>query len=276
MNELKLMNAKETKDFEINTVNGAKVVKANYTEANVFNAFRYLDNVTNKADYARAVLVKLLIESCNDNSKAIASLKKKLVEEYGFNSTSVIDKLYRVADTFLIVTDDVLTGTWQRDKDGHTTTTLSVNTKSITALKDKFGFEFSMSALQEMLWLKDKDGNVDTDKITELIKDGKLKSSMPASNKETGIRAVVNANKLNAPTTPTNNNGSANGSANGSGNGSSDDKKSIEYKESSDKSKAVAIQTIANSIKAAEFVENEIAKNFLEYLTEFIANKNIK
>lgn len=276
MNELKLMNATETKDFEINTVNGAKVVKANYTENNVFNAFKYLDNVTNKADYARAILIKLLIESCGDDSKAIASLKKKLVEEYNFNSTSVIDKLYRVADTFLTVTDDVLTGTWERDKDGHTTTALSVNTKSIIAIKDKFGFEFSMSALQEMLWLKDKDGNVDTDKITELIKDGKLKASMPASNKETGIRAVVNANKPNAPTTP-NNNGNGNGNGNGNnGNGNSDDKKSIEYKDSSDKSKAVAIQTIANSIKATEFTDNEIAKAFLEYLTEFIANKNIK
>lgn len=276
MNELKLMNATETKDFEINTVNGAKVVKANYTENNVFNAFKYLDNVTNKADYARAILIKLLIESCGDDSKAIASLKKKLVEEYGFNSTSVIDKLYRVADTFLTVTDDVLIGSWERDKDGHTTTALSVNTKSITAIKDKFGFEFSMSALQEMLWLKDKDGNVDTDKITELIKDGKLKASMPASNKENGIRAVVNANKPNTPTTP-NNNGNDNGNGNnGNGKGNSEDKKSIEYKDSSDKSKAVAIQTIANSIKATEFTENEIAKSFLEYLTEFIANKNIK
>lgn len=276
MNELKLMNATETKDFEINTVNGAKVVKANYTENNVFNAFKYLDNVTNKADYARAILIKLLIESCGDDSKAIAALKKKLVEEYGFNSTSVIDKLYRVADTFLTVTDDVLTGSWERDKDGHTTTALSVNTKSITAIKDKFGFEFSMSALQEMLWLKDKDGNVDTDKITELIKDGKLKASMPASNKETGIRAVVNANKPNTPTTPNGNSNGNSNSNNGNGNGNSDDKKSIEYKDSSDKSKAVAIQTIANSIKATEFTENEIAKSFLEYLTEFIANKNIK
>lgn len=276
MNELKLMNATETKDFEINTVNGAKVVKANYTETNVFNAFKYLDNVTNKADYARAILIKLLIESCGDDSKAIASLKKKLVEEYAFNSTSVIDKLYRVADTFLTVTDDILTGSWERDKDGHTTTALSVNTKSITAIKDKFGFEFSMSALQEMLWLKDKNGNVDTDKITELIKDGKLKASMPASNKETGIRAVVNANKPNAPTTPTTPNGNSNGNSNGSGNGNSDDKKTIEYKDSSDKSKAVAIQTIANCIKATEFTDNEIAKAFLEYLTEFIANKSIK
>lgn len=276
MNELKLMNATETKDFEINTVNGAKVVKANYTENNVFNAFKYLDNVTNKADYARAILIKLLIESCGDDSKAIATLKKKLVEEYGFNSTSVIDKLYRVADTFLTVTDDVLTGSWERDKDGHTTTALTVNTKSITAIKDKFGFEFSMSALQEMLWLKDKDGNVDTDKITELIKDGKLKASMPASNKETGIRAVVNANKPNAPTTPNGNSNSNGNSNNGNGNGNSEDKKSIEYKDSSDKSKAVAIQTIANSIKATEFTDNEIAKAFLEYLTEFIANKNIK
>lgn len=275
MNELKLMNAKETKDFEINTVNGAKVVKANYTENNVFNAFKYLDNVTNKADYARAILVKLLIESCSDDSKAIANLKKKLVEQYGFNSTSVIDKMYRVADTFLTVNDDILSGTWERDKDGHTTTAIAVNTKSITAIKDKFGFEFSMSALQEMLWLKDENGNVDTDKITALIKDGKLKASMPASNKETGIRAVVNANKLNAPTTTSgNDNGNSNG--NGNNNNNSDDKKSIEYKESSDKSKAVAIQTIANSIKASEFVDNEIAKAFLEYLTEFIANKNIK
>lgn len=275
MNELRIMNTTETKDFEFATVNGAKVVKANYTENNVFNAFRYLDNVTNKADYARAVLVKLIIEACGDDSKAIASLKKKLVDEYGFNSTSVIDKLYRVADTFLTVTDDVLSGTWERDKDGHTTTAIAVNTKSITALKDKFGFEFSMSALQEMLWLKNEDGDVDTDKITELIADGKLKASLPASNKETGIRAVINANKLNAPTTP-NNNGSGNDSGNGSGNGSGEDKKTIEYKESSDKSKAIAIQTIANSIKTTEFVDNEIAKNFLEYLTEFIANKNIK
>lgn len=283
MNELKLMN-KETANFDfVQTANGTKAV-ANYTEDNVYTAFTVLNEMTDKADYVRCVLLKIVLDACGDDKKLIAETKKKLVSEYRFKSTSVIDKLYKVATHFITVDDDlliaeinhsVLHGTVE-DVDGtdkdvsamRNDFNLKINTKAVHALKDKFGFEFSVSALQELLWLKDSNDNIDIDKITELIAEGKLKASMPSQNMKTGVRGLVTSLKPKALET------SAQSTTDGTDgtDKAQSTKQSVQYETTSNKTKAVAIQTVINSIDDEVFTSSEFVQNFVAFLTEYIKN----
>ena len=255
------------------------------TISNVFSALKALDRMTNKVDYTRVALMSTVLEACGSDTKLIAKTKKLLASDYGFKSTSAIDKLYRVATTFLYVdksnilkasaTDETALADTV-DKDGNTFE-ISVDTNCIHGLKDKYGFEFSISQLQEMLWLKhdlidNGDGTFSEnpsplypmDKLTKLISEGKIKASMSASGKD-GIRDVIKANN---PVLPSDNDNDSNNDSNGN-NDNDNDTMTVQYEPTSDKSKAVAIQTIINSMPD-EFVKHAMVAPFVEYLTEYI------
>lgn len=244
------------------------------TISNAFTAMDVLTRNSNKNDFTKAVIMSAILETCTDDKKLLAETKKTLAECYGYGSTNAVDKVYRAVTTFMSVDNKNLLSLKENDEvkdvisENGKSYEMVVNNRCVNTLTDKYGFEFSISALQELLWLKDENGNVDVEKITELISDGKLLASMPTSSKtKASIRSVVNENKLN-------NNGNNNGNNNNDNDNDNDNntKKSIEYDDKSDKSKAVAIQTIMNSITNEKFVESKFVKEFAEYLTNFIAN----
>ena len=274
---------KSTKDYTLDTMNTPHL---NLTANNLLTAMKVLDRNKEKYDYTKAVIMTTLIDSCKTN-KDIAKMKKLLVEEYGYSSTTSIDKIYRAVSSFVTVksknllslrkTDDKTeTDLSVTDENATNNYTMIVNNSCIDVLKDKYGFPFSLSALQEMIWLKDENGEIDVDKIIELINNEKLLASMPTSSKtKMSIRSVIDENRIDKPEN-NNNNGNGNGNENGNGNGNDNDNettKSIEYDETSDKSKAVAIQTIMNSITSETFVNSDFVKGFSKFIEQFIANQ---
>ena len=290
--------------YDLATVAGENIVydlngkaTAPLTISNAFCALRALERTSKKIDYSRTAIMTAIIESCGNDTRSIAKTKKLLATEYGFSSTSAIDKLYKVATTFLHVDKTALLSAKATDstaladtvdKDGKKYE-ISVNTNCITGLVDKYDFEFSISQLQELLWLKhdlvelgvDDEGvmrykkNDDTtypfEKLTKLIEDGKIKASMSASGKG-GIRDVIKAS--NPQEIDENGYIITDGDSNSNSNSNSDneDTKTIQYDETSDKTKAVAIQTIINSIKDEIFTKNKAVAPFIEYLAEYIKN----
>lgn len=304
------VNATKKVSYDLATVGGENIVydlngkaTAPLTLSNAFSALKALERTSKKIDYSRTAIMTAIIESCGDDAKAIAKTKKLLATDYGFTSTGAIDKLYRVATTFLHVDKTALLSAKATDntaladtvdKDGKKYE-IAVNTNCITGLVDKYDFEFSISQLQEMLWLKhdlievgvDENGvmrykkNDDIaypfEKLTKLIEDGKIKASMSASGKG-GIRDVIKENNPpeidNNGYVITDSNNDSNGNGNGNSNGNSDNEttKTIQYDETSDKTKAVAIQTVINSIKDEKFTKNKAVAPFIEYLAEYIKN----
>lgn len=242
---------------------------------NAFSALKSIDRVVNKSDLTRIAIMSTILEACADK-KTLASMKKTLVSEYGFKSTNVIDKYYKVATTFLTVDKTSILSAHKTDVtaladtvdiDGNTYE-ISVDTSCVTGWVDKYGFPFSLAQMQEFLWLKDDLGNIDVDTLTELINEGKIKASMSASGKN-GIRDTINALK------PTKNDDSNDDSNNDSNNDKDNDNDNapitVQYEPNSDKSKAVAIQTIINSMPD-EFVKQPMVAPFVEYLAEYIKN----
>ena len=169
----------------------------------------------------------------------------------------------RVVEVFTALADTV-------DKDGNTYE-ISVNTSCVHGWSDKYGFEFNSAQLQEFLWLKNEDGEIDVEKLTELIEDGKIKASMSASGKN-GIRDIIKSLK------PTDNTDGTDGNTDGTdgntdgANGDDNTPISVQYEPTSNKSKAVAIQTILNSIEDETFIKNKMVVPFIEFLGEYIKN----
>lgn len=269
-------NTNNTENFTITTLeNGTKAIKANFTADNLNKAIEIINTATDKADYSKAVIAYVMTEpfrilSDKSDKKVLKEIKEDLVHNMRLKDTAVLDKYIAVAENFIDLDGDLFVGRWDRDENGHTTPSLDLNFKAVHAIKDKFGFEFSLSALQEMLWLKDKNGNVDIEKLTELIADGKLKASMPSANKKTGIRAVINENKLKALETTTDN--IAEDTASESNDSKTDDKETIVFTKSSNKERAIAIQNVMNGITDDTFINSDFVKNFTEFLAEYIKN----
>lgn len=271
-------NTNNTENFTITTLeNGTKSIKANFTADNLNKAIEIINTATDKADYSKAVIAYVMTEpfrgsSDKSDKKMLKEIKEDLVHDMRLKDTAVLDKYIAVAENFIDLDGDLFVGRWDRDENGHTVPSLDLNFKAVHAIKDKFGFEFSLSALQEMLWLKDKDGNVDTQKLTELIADGKLKASMPSANKKTGIRAVINENKLKALETTADD--TTSDSKDNKTDDKTDDKETIVFTKSSNKERAIAIQNVMNGITDDTFINSEFVKNFTEFLSEYI--KNVK
>ena len=233
---------------------------------NAFSALRSIDRAVNKSDLTRIAIMSTILSACADK-KTVASMKKTLVNEYGFKSTSVIDKYYKVATTFLTVDKTAILSAHKTDitaladtvdKDGNTFEIL-VDTSCVTGWVDKYGFPFSLAQMQEFLWLKDDLGNIDVDTLTKLINEGKIKASMSASGKN-GIRDTINALKPSTSNTD------------GNTDGNTDTTKTLQYDDTSDKSKAVAIQSVINSITDEFFTSNKSVKEFIDFIGEYIKN----
>lgn len=272
------VNEKATENFTITTLeNGTKSIKANFTAENLDKAIEIINTASDKADYSKAIIAYAMTapfrgSTTKEDKKTLKEIKTTLAHDMRLKDTAVLDKYIAVAENFLDVDDNLLIGKWDRDENGHTTPSLDVNFKAVHALKDKYGFEFSLSALQEMLWLKDDNGNVDLEKLTQLIADGKLKASMPSANKTSGIRAVINENKPKAiEATATESNTEGNTESNTESN-SDNDKETIVFTKSSNKERAIAIQNVMNGITDDNFTNSDFVKGFTEYLSEYIKN----
>lgn len=240
------------------------------TVSNAFSALKSIERTVNKSDLTRIAIMSAILESCGSDTKLISKTKKLLATEYGFKSTSAVDKYYRVATTFLSVEKTAILSARETDstaladtvdKDGKTFE-ISVNTSCVHGWTDKFGFEFNSAQLQEFLWLKNEDGEIDVEKLTELIEEGKIKASMSASGKN-GIRDFIKSLK---PTTDDNTDDKPDNGTDGN------TTNSIQYDDTSDKSKAVAIQTIINSINDDRFTTAKFVTDFIKYLSEYIKN----
>ena len=265
MNKNIIANYKE--NFVVSTVNGKTTAVANWTKDNVNTAIDIINTVSDKSDYSKAVIAYVMVKTAeneNKDKKAIKKVKEELCKSLRVKDTAVLDKYVAVAHAFLTIDNDLLTAKIERDENGDIMPTLDVNFKAVHALKDKFGFEFSLGALQEMLWLKNKDGELDVDKLTQLIADGKLRASMPNCNPKNGIRAVINENKYKA-------NADSNADSNADGNTTAD-KETIVFTKSSDKERAIAIQNVMNGITDETFTNSDFVKGFTEYLAEYIKN----
>lgn len=250
---------------------------------NAFSALKSIERTVNKSDLTRIAIMSAILESCGTDTKLIAKTKRILASEYGFKSTSAVDKYYRVATTFLTVDKTAILSAHQTDvtaladtvdKDGKTFE-IAVNTSCVHGWCDKYGFEFNSAQLQEFLWLKNSDGEIDVEKLIELIEEGKIKASMSASGKN-GIRDLIKS--LRPGTDKLANTDGTDGNTDGTdgnteGTEGTDNKPVIvQYEQSSNKSKAVAIQTILNSIEDEKFTTNKMVIPFIEFLGEYIKN----
>lgn len=274
-NTIANVNVKSTENFTIGTLaNGSKSIKANWTAENITKAIELINTATDKADYSKAVIAYAVTynyrtSDSKEDKKKLKTLKATLATDMRLKDTAVLDKYIAVAENFLEIDNDLLVGRWDRDENGHTIPSLDINFKAVHGLKDKFGFEFSLGALQEMLWLKDENGNVDIPKLTQLITDGKLKASMPNCSTKNGIRGVINENKPKAIETTAEDKTTQNANTNSD---NTVDKETIVFTKSSDKERAIAIQNVMNGITDETFTNSDFVKSFAEYLAEYIKN----
>lgn len=270
-----IANYKE--NFTVSTVDGKTTAIANWTKDNVDTAINIINTVSDKSDYSKAVIAFVMVktaEKANKDKKEIKKVKEDLCISLRVKDTAVLDKYVAVADNFLTIDNNLLTAKIERDENGDIKPTLDVNFKAVHALKDKYGFEFSLGALQEMLWLKNEKGELDVDKLTQLITDGKLKASMPNCNPKTGIRAVINENKYKANTdgnTEGNTEGNTDGNTEGNTEGNSD-KETIVFTKTSEKERMIAIQNIVNGFTEETINAYPMFKEFVEFIPNFIAN----
>lgn len=250
---------------------------------NAFSALKSIERTVNKSDLTRIAIMSAILESCGSDTKLIAKTKKLLATEYGFKSTSAVDKYYRVATTFLSIDKTAILSAKETNETALTDTVdkdgkkfeIAVNTSCVHGWTDKFGFEFNTAQLQEFLWLKNPEGEIDVEKLIELIDDGKIKASMSASGKN-GIRDLIKSLKPNTDGTDEtegNTDGTDGTDGNTDGTDGTDNKPiTVQYEPSSNKSKAIAIQTILNSIEDDKFTTNKMVIPFIEFLGEYIKN----
>lgn len=295
--DMTLVNATETQNtenteltakkenFTVTSTEFGNKVKANWTLENMDKACEIIANTADKTDYAKAVMAYVYIENvrlaCLENKKSdketkklVKAMKDELVTMLRFKDTAVIDKYYKVADNFIEVSDDLLTAHVEHNIKNGTEYTLDVNFKAVHAKTDKFGFEFSLTALQEMCWLTDSNGEIDMQKIDELIADGKLKASMPACNDKIGIRAIVKENKYKAiDTTADVTQNTTDGTQNATDvSQDAKEKETVQFTKTSDKERVTAIQSIINGITDTQFTTNKMVTDFIEYIGEYLKN----
>lgn len=252
--------------------------------ATITDAIRNAELTKGKMDYSIAVLVNSLANVADDVYKSmdlhytdnkgadvlVNNYSKYCFVKFGY-SQSHCSKLKRVAEKFITIDDnELLKLEYRRNTDDNTKlVALSANDSdySIVAdyskvhgLCDRFGFEFSISQLQELLTFT-------PEQIQTAIEEGDIDSSMSAMNGANNIRDTM---KTLFPTESNKAPSKTNGNTDGDTDCDTDGSKEYTV-ENNDKSRLTAVQSILSGIEDTKIHENKFFKDFISYINVAIS-----
>ena len=252
--------------------------------ATITDAIKNAEITKGKMDYSIAVLVNTLANVADDVYKSldlhytdskgadvlVNNFSKYCFVKFGY-SQSHCSKLKRVADKFITIDDnDLLKLEYRRNASDSTQLVSLSNDDSdysivadyskVHGLCDRFGFEFSITQLQELL-------TYSVEQIQTAIENGDIDSSTNSSSGANNIRDTMKT--LFPPAMPNNAKNAEIASTDGNTDGNTDgDTYTVE---NNDKSRLTAVQSILSDVKDTKILENKFFKDFVSYINVAIS-----